>query len=291
LSKKEPHQFEAGAVLPTTAPSLEPAGMLRIAVSQMAWKGCAAVRTHLRAGAKANRSLKLAICLLALRWWLTAGCGRSLRGFSHPLRSRPRLSRIPFQATSGVGGTLFKIALTQENTRARKYVSKMNSIQIFFESLKLLATIGVGLIAAYIALKQSQINARKLRFDLYEKRLRIFREIVDYIRIVVSDLEPKINQLQEFYLKTNESTFLFKQDVVDYLDLIYKNAVRLRFLTKRIDFINRPDAQNQRAEDFNKLNQYSEEHGDLSIWFSNQMPHVKNLFKPYMSFVEMEKQK
>jgi hypothetical protein len=50
-----------------TAPSLEPADMLRIAGSQMAWKGCAAVRTNLRAGAKANRSLKLAICLLALR--------------------------------------------------------------------------------------------------------------------------------------------------------------------------------------------------------------------------------
>jgi hypothetical protein len=56
------------AVQPITHPSLERAGMLRIARSQMAWNGCAAVHTQFRAGAKANRSLKLAICLLALNW-------------------------------------------------------------------------------------------------------------------------------------------------------------------------------------------------------------------------------
>ena len=34
-------------------PSQDPAGMLRIAGSQMAWEGCAAIRTQLRAGAYA----------------------------------------------------------------------------------------------------------------------------------------------------------------------------------------------------------------------------------------------
>jgi hypothetical protein len=76
-----------------TAPSLETAGMLRIACSQMAWKGCAVVRTNFRAGAKANRSLRSQfVC------W-PSGCD-----------SR-HAARITFQATSAMAPTFGKMCL------------------------------------------------------------------------------------------------------------------------------------------------------------------------------------
>jgi hypothetical protein len=94
-----------------TAPSLEPAGMLRIAGSQMAWKGCAAVRANLRAGAKQIAPYRSQfIC-----WPSDCDSRHAARvnygGYSAPLRSHARISRIPFQATSGWGNVMRNFAL------------------------------------------------------------------------------------------------------------------------------------------------------------------------------------
>jgi hypothetical protein len=46
-NSNSPHKEKYGSVVQaTTRASQEPAGMLRIAGSQMAWEGCAAIQTH-----------------------------------------------------------------------------------------------------------------------------------------------------------------------------------------------------------------------------------------------------
>jgi hypothetical protein len=78
--------------------------MLRIARPQMAWEGCAAIRTVLRAGANSfdshfRRSTAKALAG-SLRCSLHAA-GAGSGSYSTPLRPHPRASRMPSQATSG----------------------------------------------------------------------------------------------------------------------------------------------------------------------------------------------
>jgi hypothetical protein len=107
-------RFE-GAIQHATRASLEPGTCIRIAGSQMAWNGCAAVRTHLRAGAKANRSLRSQFVCLVSGGDSRHAAGVHSGGYSAPLHSHPRIARIPFKATSGVARTLHAMATTQEN--------------------------------------------------------------------------------------------------------------------------------------------------------------------------------
>ena len=79
-------------------PSQGRAGMLRIARPQMAWEGCAAIRTTHRAGANsfASHSRKsFAKALAGSQRCSLHAAGESSGGSSTPLRSRPRVSRMP----------------------------------------------------------------------------------------------------------------------------------------------------------------------------------------------------
>src|SRR5690606_1088224 len=103
--KSPPTSIDAGTIS-QQAPAWNLRACIRIAGAQMAWNGRAAVRTHLRAGAKANRSLRSRfVC------WLSGGDSRHAAGArsggrGSPLCVRPRIARIPFQSTSGVARPL-----------------------------------------------------------------------------------------------------------------------------------------------------------------------------------------
>jgi hypothetical protein len=102
---KKPHQENTEVPYSLQqGPSQGRAGMLRIARPQMAWEGCAAIRTTLRAGANsfASHSRKSSAKALAgsQRCSLRAA-GAGSGGYSTPLRPHPRASRMPSQSTSG----------------------------------------------------------------------------------------------------------------------------------------------------------------------------------------------
>ena len=85
-------------------PARNPRACVRIAGSQMAWEGCAAIRTTLRAGAYsfANHSrTSYAKALAGSQLCSLRAAGAGSGGYSTPLRPHPRASRMPSQATSG----------------------------------------------------------------------------------------------------------------------------------------------------------------------------------------------
>jgi len=98
------HKSEERGTIAQQGPSQGRTGMLRIARPQMAWEGCAAIRTAHRAGAYsfASPSERFSAKALAgsLRCSLRAA-GAGSGGCSTPLRPHPRAARMPSQATSG----------------------------------------------------------------------------------------------------------------------------------------------------------------------------------------------
>jgi hypothetical protein len=78
--------------------------------------------------------------------------------------------------------------------------------------------------AFFLACQQFRISRSKLKFDLYEKRLRLFNVVRDFASTVALRGELDSDQL---YRDTIERYFLFDKDVCDYIDQMHERAKEL----------------------------------------------------------------
>ncbi len=126
-------------------------------------------------------------------------------------------------------------------------------------------TIIIAVIGAFIAFEQWRINKNKLRLDLYERRLNVYRSTINFIGTAVRDSNIEIEKIIEFRTATSEAEFLFDKEVREKLDIIYDNAIKLRY---------RSIKENDESA--------------LLFWFSNQYDEVTNIFRRYLSFKKIK---
>jgi hypothetical protein len=91
--------------------------------------------------------------------------------------------------------------------------------------LSYLATPFVAAGAAAIAYQQYKVNHNKLRLDGYERRLRIYQELRKLQRIITSNGTATDRQLVEFRMSVDEADFLFRPEVMAYLESFPQGVV------------------------------------------------------------------
>ena len=96
------------------------------------------------------------------------------------------------------------------------------------ESLTALLTPVIAVIAVYIAYQQWQTNQQRLKIDLYDRRLSVYKAVTKYLNAVLRTLHPTLEDLSEFHRSTAEADFLFGPDIRKYLDDLYKHGVQLQ---------------------------------------------------------------
>ena len=96
------------------------------------------------------------------------------------------------------------------------------------ESLTALLTPVIVVIAVYIAYQQWQTNQQRLKIDLYDRRLSVYKAVTKYLNAVLTTLHPTLENLFEFHRSTAEADFLFGPDIRKYLDDLYKHGVQLQ---------------------------------------------------------------
>jgi hypothetical protein len=105
------------------------------------------------------------------------------------------------------------------------------SLDLFLKIVSTIATLFIGVAASALAFQQFRISKAKLKFDLYEKRLALFKIVGEYVSdLAIGDnYEPLKSQgnALKFHYETIECRFLFGKDVEAHIEDIYKNAVRL----------------------------------------------------------------
>ena len=102
------------------------------------------------------------------------------------------------------------------------------SVTIALQILQGLLTPVIAGIAVYIAWQQFKVNKRKLEFDQYERRLRVYQEVRSILTLVLRDFKPEFSDLQKFRAATAEADFLFKPEISTYLDEIVSRGWKLR---------------------------------------------------------------
>ena len=85
----------------------------------------------------------------------------------------------------------------------------------------------IAILATYIAYQQWNTNRLSLKLEMYERRLRVYQEVVKILHLISRDFDPKLDDLMEFRVAVAEADFLFGPDIAQYIREIFSCGLRL----------------------------------------------------------------
>jgi hypothetical protein len=140
--------------------------------------------------------------------------------------------------------------------------------------LSALLTPLIAIIAVYIAWQQFRNAQLKLKHDLYERRLEVFKAVSQFIGTAVQLAYLKNEDLFALLRETNQSYFLFDDDVSQYIHELYLKGVDFSYINTRLHG-KAPISQEERER-------LADKNGELLKWFSQQFEVSRKLFGKYM---------
>ena len=147
-----------------------------------------------------------------------------------------------------------------------------NTIQI----LTGLLTPVIAVLAVIIAYRQYKTAKQKLAFDLFDRRLRIYEEVRNFLLIIIRDADVEYAESTKFINSVTEAEFLFGKEVVQYLNTIYQRAIQLRSWNEKFC-----DYTKVQPEGYNHSEVVEEMHKELD-WLINQLEPSKEIFRKYL---------
>lgn len=106
------------------------------------------------------------------------------------------------------------------------------------EYVKAFGTIGIGLIAAYIAFLAHQTNRNKLRFDLFEKRFALYNSLYESWSAVLANRQHSIEFTDNVKIH-REAYFLFDKKTHREISAFNKSLLEYNLEDIRLEQMNR----------------------------------------------------
>lgn len=131
-----------------------------------------------------------------------------------------------------------------------------------------------ALLVIIITIRQYQLSKERFKFDLFEKRYAVYKGAQKFLTKILRGSKFELNDLFEFRGETQDSVFLFDDDITEYLRDI--DAKALDFWEKH-ERLNGVPKGRERSE-------ICEEITNLSHRLTSQLPELKNKFAPYLKF-------
>ncbi len=135
-------------------------------------------------------------------------------------------------------------------------------------------TIIIGLFVAFTAYNQYRLSKEKFKLDMFDKRYGVYKNTLDFLIKIRDTRKIEMEDIFEFKAGTQDSVFLFKEDIPDYLKNINKKAFELLGIHESLDGV-------PKGEERSKM---CRKQTDLSHWLTSQLPELKNKFAPYLKF-------
>jgi len=135
----------------------------------------------------------------------------------------------------------------------------------------------IAIITTYIAFQQLALARQKRDLELYDRRSRIFKATMEFIRRVLRDWEVTEDILDQFVRDTAETSFFFEKDVEDQIETLYVKGLDLLYAAKEKP-ASRGSSGTEAAHAPIRFQQ------DILVdWFAKQPKQTKDLFKPYLT--------
>ncbi len=144
-----------------------------------------------------------------------------------------------------------------------------------FEILKALLTPIIALLALWIAYQQFQVQKYRTKFDLFERRMRIYESVRETLVIVFRDASVEKANFTEFGTAIRHAKFLFDGHLLEYLKLIDQKIVSLVIINRKLYGEFRLPVGEARDK-------VAEEEYELNIWITKQLPVFEDYFFDFM---------
>lgn len=144
------------------------------------------------------------------------------------------------------------------------------------EISKSLLTPAIAIIATYIAWQQWRTNRQKLNLERYDRRLRIYEEVIKILSIIMRDAKSNTKDLLKFRTAVSEADFLFGPEIPAYIDEIYKRGLHLWRRSEEYR-----DYKQEKPDGYDHKKVVDEMHEDLT-WLVEQFEPAKKKFKKYL---------
>lgn len=138
----------------------------------------------------------------------------------------------------------------------------------------LVSSIIFALIAAYIAWRQSQIARNKLKFDLFDKRFKVFDASRNFIQYVAMTRNVNDEKLHDFVAGTIDARWLLDDEIHSYLrDQVFRNATELQGL--QLSLQTEPVGEQR--------NKYIAKESQTWRWMQDQLNVLGEKFEGYLT--------
>lgn len=135
-------------------------------------------------------------------------------------------------------------------------------------------TLFVGLAAAFIGFQQWRLAQRKLKYDLFDRRYKVYDATRKFLVSVLREAEAKDEFVREFIIGTSDAEFLYPKDLVEYLDSLREHAFLMRKHQRARDNLPVSDVRNKYID---------LEHDELN-WLESELTTLRQKFHPFLGF-------
>jgi len=149
-------------------------------------------------------------------------------------------------------------------------------VEQLIEISKSLLTPLIAIVATYIAWQQWKTNQQKLNLERYERRLRVYEEVIKILSIIVRDANASIEDLLKFRTSASEADFLFGPEIPAYIDEIYKHGLNLGRCNQEYR-----DYTQEKPDGYDHKKVVDEKHKEIK-WLVDQFKPAKEKFKKYL---------
>ena len=141
-----------------------------------------------------------------------------------------------------------------------------------------ISTVTIAGIVAYTAYQQHKLDKYKFNWDMYERRLQVFKTVKKFISVTVQMGTFSMDQdFNEFWRAKSESDFIFEGTTIsNYFDLIWKRGCDLHSSDAAAN-------SKEALSDAGKRKKYLEEHRQNFEWFAKQLDEHVEIFKPFLA--------
>jgi hypothetical protein len=145
----------------------------------------------------------------------------------------------------------------------------MNATLIFS-----IAAIIVSIVVAVVQYAQWRTANQKVVIDLYDRRLKVYQQLEKAVGPVLREGEVSGAAFKEFMIGQADATFLFGEDVQEYLKSLRKCFAQLMSITNEVI---------EKSPDYAQLRDIKSKHIAEIIAFYDTAPRI---FAPYMKLTQ-----
>jgi len=132
----------------------------------------------------------------------------------------------------------------------------------------------IALVTSYIAVQQYRLNKLKVRHDLYEPRMRIYRTIMEFLSYIMQNGSTTDEELTRLLRDTSEARFLFRGKVKKHIEFLYQRALDLQEINRELSEPGLP-VGDRRSE-------LAKSKSALFKWFRGQIGVTRDIFTRYL---------